>query len=790
MKTAIVASATLAMSVLGVSCSHLFTQEEQVDVIVAGTSPYSLVCAATATEVEKNAAWELANHLKQVAGVSLPIKEEGDALNGPAIYVGQTAFAQAHGISFRDFSQEEWLIKTVGKDIVIGGGRPRGTLYGALEFLERHAGVMWLDERFTFIPKAKRLAVPENLELRGKPAFAVRGIYAYFKDEPEKRIHFMARNRQNLFHDEPELADAAKWGLLPVVGSPRACHTFYNYTKDWPTEYEDYFSMGSDGKRIRAINPSGPGQVCLSNPQTRKLFADRLRKYIQMDRKASTDNRPMIYVIEMNDNNNKCVCPACLALEKKYGAYSGAMLEFINAIADDVSTDYPDVKVQSSAYMFTEKPPQGIVPRPNVLVRLAQLGSEFGEGSCDTMRPLTHPNNQKSLSQLRGWSALGKLAIWDYWILYGGAGNEAAIDIAAISSNLRLYKENHVESVFVECESPDTTNFHSLRLWLGYQLMRDPSQDAKLLVDKFMAAYYGTSAPFMRRLLDYVGTRMEEIKERLNDVPVAKRSYLDNDFFKMAEELLASAEKAANGDTGILHRIAKERVPLDMARLKRTGSLSRDLLPSRQMVVSRLQKNWPEVVNDFYPRSKQAELVRNINDYINGLNVSVPLPAEFKDRDVVDIIWTSFKPLEWNGAQIVDDCDAAGGRAMKLGKPKNAGDPNDFHSPGLEMGLYSASSKRELTTKKISKAELPHDEKFHFYSLGKVTLEPKCYVRVHKSWIIQQKLWDFYESNGISNEYEIYLSLKAQGPSYVSGSQKEDAILMDRVLLVRPPKGH
>ena len=426
----------------------------------------------------------------------------------------------------------------------------------------------------------------------------------------------MARNRQNHFHDETDPACAAEWGLLPVIGSPRACHTFYNYTRDWPAKYEGCFSVSAGGKRRRAISAVGPGQVCLSNPQTRQLFASRLREYIQADRKAQPENYPLIYVIEPNDNNDKCVCPACRALKKKYGAYSGALLEFINTIADDISRDYPDVRVQTAAYLFSEKPPQGIVPRPNVLIKLAQLGS-------DTIRPLTHPNNHKALSQLRDWSALGRVSIWDYWITYG-TGNEGTVDIAAISSNLHLYQKNRVESVFAECESPDTCNFYSLRLWMGYQLMQEPARDANLLVDKFMGAYYGTAAPFMRRLLDYIGTRMEEIKERIGDVSVARRTYLDNNFFKTAEELLASAEKAAGGDTGILHRIAKERVPLDIARLSRGVSLPKDLTPSRQEVIRRLQKNAPEVVKDFYPRAKHAELLQGINDYIDGLSVSVP----------------------------------------------------------------------------------------------------------------------------------------------------------------------
>ena len=69
----------------------------------------------------------------------------------------------------------------------------------------------------------------------------------------------MARNRQNHFHDETNPAGAA-WGLLPVIGSPRACHTFFNYTRDWPAKYEECFSMSSDGKRLGQSAPSGRGR--------------------------------------------------------------------------------------------------------------------------------------------------------------------------------------------------------------------------------------------------------------------------------------------------------------------------------------------------------------------------------------------------------------------------------------------------------------------------------------------------------------------------------------------------
>jgi hypothetical protein len=781
----LVPAAVLVFMTLNVAIA----QEAKIVLTAAGKSPYTVVYAANATAAEKNAVRELTEHLKKVSGVSLSVKPEGEQMNGPAIYVGQTAFARSHGISFGDFGPEEWLIKAAGKDLVIGGGRHRGTLYGVWEFLERQAGIMWLDEKFTYLPRIDEFAVPDNLELRGKPAFAVRGIYAYINDQPEKRICFMARNRQNLFHDQSiPAALVESWALSPIIGSPRGCHTFYNYTKDWPAEYENCFSLSADGKRLRAVSPSGPGQVCFSNPQTRKLFIARLREYIKADRKRWPNSYPVIYDISANDDNQKCECEKCLALAKKYDSYGGVTLEFINAIADDIAKDYPDIQVQAFAYMFSAKPPKNIKARPNVLMRLAQLGTEFVVGNCDTLRPLTHSHNRVPLKQLRDWSRIGRLAIWDYFIVYQTVG--PATNITAMPTNFRIYLQNKVESVFAELEKPVENSFYSLRLWLGCQLMQNPDRDANPLIDKFMNAYYGqAAAPFMRQYLNYLETRMAEVKSPLGNVPLQRQDCLDNAFFVRSEELLTAAEKAAAGDVEILSRIAKERVPVDFARLERAEYLKPGLTPDRREVIGRYKKNGLAAIGDFVSTDQREESQRAINDYVKGLSVNIPLPAEFKGQDVIDITWPRLKDNSIYGMYLVNDPDAAGGRALKLGTPgPNTFSPEflqKFHTSDLEMGLYSASSKKELVTKKIPRTALAKDEKFHFYPLGKVTLEPNCYVWAHNSWVIQHKLWEFYNSNGLSNEYKIYLSLKVQGLAYVPGSKKEDAVLLDRVILCR-----
>lgn len=788
-KTPTTLVAVALLSLAGSLCGCQRPANKTIPLLSSGVSRYSIVYAANAIEAEKTAAKELAEHLQGSFGIALPLEEESEkaAPNGPSIYVGQTQFARSHGISFDGYDAEQWLIKAVGPNLVIGGGRPRGTLYGVFEFLEEEVGVMWMDETDTHIPRHTTLALPGDLERSGKPTFPIRGIFV-FNREDEKRIRYMIHNRDNIFHDQrPFFTDAAAWGLFPIYGSPRGCHTFSYYTKDWPEQYEDCFSLDANGKRLRAVSALGPGQVCFSNPLARELFIAKLKEYIKTDRKAYPEYYPLIYDVSTNDNHDKCVCPDCLALATKYGAYSGAQLEFINAVADGVADEYPDVIVQTFAYQYTEDAPKGIVPRPNVMTRIAQLDAEFKSGIRDIMRPLTSPLNKKLLVRIQEWGAIGKISIWDYLTLFSGK-NEAMLNIGTFSQNLRLFKENNARAYFAEYQSPDAASFSPLRLWLAYQLLQDPNQDVGRLTDRFLRVYFGAAAAPMKELADFIETNMNGLQDVISTYDLAKRPDLNDDYFETTERLLDAAEQAAQGDQAILGRIARERIPLDLARLKLRDRVSEGLRPGRDAVAARLQRNWPEWVKRYYPVANQERQLQKIDIETRRLSASAqaPLPPELENRRVIDILWPSFEPITTLGTNVVNVPDAAAGKALHLAAVKGTLRETNNHEGGLSMGVYSNARKKHLKAQTIPPEKLPQDEQFHLYPLGKVTLEPKSKLWVHKSWIIQQNLGEFYETGGLPNDYEIYVSVKLEGPSYVKGSEKTDAVYVDRVLLVKP----
>ena len=148
---------------------------------------------------EKKAAEELVLHLKAATGKAAKIvSEETAPAQGRRIYVGDTAFARKNGADFSTFGEEEHFVKALSPQVlVIGGGFPRGTLYGVYEFLENTLDARWLDEENLHIDKVDDVTWKSDLLLRGKPAIPWRSIYSNFGKNHEA---YKIRNRQNWFH--------------------------------------------------------------------------------------------------------------------------------------------------------------------------------------------------------------------------------------------------------------------------------------------------------------------------------------------------------------------------------------------------------------------------------------------------------------------------------------------------------------------------------------------------------------------------------------------------------------
>jgi len=197
------------------------------------------------------------------------------------------------------------------------------------------------------------------------------------------------------------------------------------------------------------------------------------------------------------------VCDECKKIDREEGSQAGTMLRFVNAIADNIREDYPDVMVDTFAYQYTRKPPKITVPRDNVIVRLCSI-------ECGFSTPLDSgviPENEKFVEDIKKWSEIcNNLFVWDYTTNYRHyLAPFANFDI--IQRNLQLFAENNVIGVYeegnytaAECDG----EFAELRCYLLAKLMWDPYCDIDRHMYEFCEAYYGSGVQGVIDFINYM----------------------------------------------------------------------------------------------------------------------------------------------------------------------------------------------------------------------------------------------------------------------------------------------
>ncbi len=611
-----------------------------------GVTEYVIIEGENPSPAERTAAADLAKFLNKVTGAEFKtVKEKPDVKLAKGIYVGWTEFAKGQGISVSGFAPEEWSVVAVGDNIVITGGRPRGTINGAYEFLEEAIGVHELDPFTEIIPSNPDLTINAP-RLSGKPAFLLHDIYNPIG-------HFVPENREfttyfNQFNKN-EWGYRPQYGTTLKLGGPGGCHTLglYINPKEYGTTHPEYFSMNEKGERITDSKGSTGGmwiEPCLSNPEVRTIILGKLRGYIEADRKTAKSLNlppPFIYCIDQDDCiEHECLCPTCKAIiDREGGAESGLIIDFINAIADDIKNEYPDILIQTFAYNHTLKVPKTIKPRDNVMIRWCD-----NYGMSEFFRPLTHEYNKEMRDLFEPWCRISKnMAVWDYWRLFKGhaPGFYAPfVNISCLKPDLEYFQKNGVKSFFTQTEdfyplddygADDLQSFNSLRTWLGLKLVQDPQRDEKKLLDVFFNGYYGPAAGKMRELLSYMEKRQAACKQKLIklDRDEYYKAYLDLEFFVTARKMLEDAETACGTDTFHKARVLRERIPVDSSLLHLEPSLRKTFCASgepfpfdRSQVLSGYASAWNAYMDAFMSekaREKAKPFVEKRIDYLRTM---------------------------------------------------------------------------------------------------------------------------------------------------------------------------
>jgi len=517
--------------------------------------PSRIVLPSDAIPSEREAAELLVRELHALTGADLKIAEKVSP--GPALFVGRSEeLDRRHpGTDWASLGGEGFVLETAGSDVIVAGGRPRGTRYAAEELLAR-LGRRVLAADCTIAPKAKIPARVPALHVREVPRLEYRDPYFTEAFDPA----FAVPNRANGFLDKLEEKDGGK------VAYARFVHTFYDIVPPakYFADHPEYFALVG-GKRV-----GENAQLCLTNPDVLKIAVEAVRTWFR-ESPGST-----IASVSQNDCFNPCACDVCRSIDESEGSHSGSLLQFVDEVAEQIEKEFPDKTIDTLAYQYTRKPPRTLRPRKNVIVRLCSI-------ECCFSHPLeTCEKNASFKDDLVGWSKLtDRLYVWDY------ATNFASYlqplpDVGVLARNVRFLADHGVRGIFEEgAYAPGGGGDMSrLKSYVLARTLWDPSLDGAALRDEFLRGYFGRASKPIARWLD----RLAEVVEKeglhatifdLPDVP-----YLREEILRFGEECFAEALKLADDET-VRARVRAASLAVRYVRLVRSDLPRRkEMLPA------------------------------------------------------------------------------------------------------------------------------------------------------------------------------------------------------------------
>ncbi|MDW8290415.1 MAG: DUF4838 domain-containing protein [Armatimonadota bacterium] len=528
------------------------TAQAQLTLATGGKARLPILIHPDATQTERYAAEELASHLQQITGAPFEVREVPSGQTPTAgIIVGPGHLAQRlfPEVELDKFGAEQLTIRTKGNYLLLAGGRPRGTLYAVYRFLSTQCGVRWWTPWATHIPRRSTLRL-RPLAIDEKPAFEYREPFWY----PAFDGDWAARN---LCNSHAARLTEKHGGKVVYKGF---VHTFYPLVppEQYFEKHPEWYSL-IGGKRTYQH-----AQLCCTNPQLREFLVERVRQWLRESPDAT------IISISQNDWAGPCECEACKAIDEREGTHAGSVLDMVNYIAERLEGEFPHVAFDTLAYQYTRKPTRALRPRHNVIARLCSI-------ECNFAQPLEHPSNQAFADDIRGWSERSnRLYIWDYTTNFAHYVQPHP-NYFVLGPNLRFFHQHGVRGVFEQgAYQSHGSEFSELRAWVLAQLLWNPYQDDRKLIDEFLKGYYGKAAPYIKRYMERMHHAAKDFY--MTCFTGTNAPFLNFDVLSEAERLWQQAAQAVQDNPELLWRVKQGHLPVRYAFLTNWSRLRRECL--------------------------------------------------------------------------------------------------------------------------------------------------------------------------------------------------------------------
>ena len=469
------------------------------------TTAYRIVATETA-EVQA-AAHELQAYLRKMSGAAFPAVLDTSAKTEHEILLGRNARLEELGISidWEQLGDGGYVIRTVGKRLVIAGGPRRGTINGVYGFLEDILGCRWFAREVTVVPERDPLAI-EPLDLMGIPSFSFRRINEASTARDLAWCAHLRLNAAGPGHGGGTLLE--DW--LFVNHRTWAVSTLHTLTKHpdmtWPEEvlippelfdeHPEYFCQVG-GKRVR------DGQACLTSRGAAMTATRTAKEWLRRSPKAT-----LLDVTASDRDDRWCECKSCKESYQKYEregyadwCRTATLVRFVNIVADGIAEEFPHVKVVTLAYNSTDPPPPDDCRiADNLVIMYCPIGVSWNY-------PLTGTHTEGHALKYTRIKKFAELCR-ESWVLYYAQPWNALIfypDMPMWSTNFKLMRDAGTKGVHALVKPAYfQLLLAELRVYILAHLMWNVDYDVDKGVEEFCEAVYGAAKSEMLQFVKTV----------------------------------------------------------------------------------------------------------------------------------------------------------------------------------------------------------------------------------------------------------------------------------------------
>ena len=712
------------------------------------------------------------------------------------IHVGRTpAVEKMLGKKLLDgLRDEESLVTAKGNDLILVGGGALGTLYAVYDFVEDNMGYRWYFSNDGG-DRVKRSSVVtySGKETRKKPVFTgYRTIHSTTKSDLSR-----LRNRDN------RIAEKFIKGYHYKYGARISGHGFLYFipAKDPDPRYgwrpkgikghfkdhPEYFSMNDRGKRVP------DAQLCLSNPATRKEVTRAFLSYVEAKGKG-------IYMVGSNDNHNTryCWCKPCMALEKKYRSVGGPLWDYILELCAELKKRNLDgVYVHSLAYKGpdqTERVPINTVFPDNFICDAAFLNSDRTLREVPPEK-LSDGTIFKRFENLKEWVKITKHV--SYW--YYGGGDPLQV-YSRMTKEIRELHEAGVISVGA-CGLGGGYEFGDMTQYLYFSLLRDPKVDTRKLVEEMFALKYGPAKDLMMQYMDELDqcriAQLPKIKYLLGcETTYDRMSFMTGKELVRWQKLFDDAMKKVEGKRKkYIRNVRYARMGLDVWCVIFSHKITTECPEyplDLKTIEARCRKAALEYGKDNGIKENQNRVIEVLDQMYNfAFLKNRALPAElakYPESKVFRFLPPKRNLLRYTkGYYTCEKDDAAASGWASVGKVP---DSFDYQKRGgVQVEYYDYAERRWLI--RANENPIPMNffekDKYKLFRLGK-SIIPKSSALVTGGLWGAPTAWSYlsrcYDPSYAGREFEIWISIKVQGPKFFKDDTRPNRIFIDQVFAV------